>query len=131
MNSHPPGNKLNCHFFESICRPLPLQFNVEVDFEESKQLDLHTGRSRIASTLKSQGEGGANTFKEMAIKFVAGLTATSVKCSCCVLCAERDRETERERGTDRERQREMRHGITNTVVSGQTRRASEPGQLES
>ena len=109
MNSHPPGNKLNCHFFQSIWAPLPHQFNVEVDFEESTQLELHTSRSRIASTLKSWGEGGANTFKEIAIKFVAGLTATSVKCSCCVLCADRDSETERQREregqTERDRER--------------------------
>ena len=37
--------------------------------------------------------------KEMAIKFVAGLTEASVKCSCRELCAETDseRDTEREK----------------------------------
>ena len=52
------------------------------------------------------GGRGANTLKEMAIKFVAGLTATSVKCSCCVLCADRDREAERQRDRERERERD-------------------------
>ena len=49
----------------------------------------------------------------------------------CAVCADRERERERDRQTDRERQRERRHGITNTVAGGQTRRASEPGELES
>ena len=47
----------------------------------------------------------ANTLKEMAIKFVAGLTATNVKNSCCVLCADRNKERERERQTEKDKER--------------------------